>query len=462
MLFRYIFILSIFLIAGSGCKSLVEVQPPKQQIEGPLVFTSDATANAAVIAIYAEIIGLGDFMGGSAFSIFSFAGMSADELENGVGSADLQEFADNEIRPANGTLRASLWQPGYKYIYYANSIIERLATSKGVSAAKKAQLEGEAKFLRAFFYFYLTNLFGDVPLVLSTDYRVNALLPRASRAKVYEQIVADLISAQELLPDDYPGNGERIRANKGVATAMLARVYLFTGNWMEAERQATAVIDENGRYRLLDSINDVFLKDSEEAIWQMKPAEPSFNTWEGYNLITHLGGTTQLPPRPELLAAFEEGDRRREKWFGNFEDPYTEQTYTHVNKYKVREGMDLFEYSILLRLGEQYLIRAEARVRQNNFDGARDDIDAIRFRAGLEDTDAIDRESLLDAILQERRVELFTEMGHRWLDLKRMRKVIVEIAPLKGALWQDTDTLYPIPQRERTSNPNLSQNDGYE
>jgi starch-binding outer membrane protein, SusD/RagB family len=121
------------------------------------------------------------------------------------------------------------------------------------------------------------------------------------------------------------------------------------------------------------------------------------------------------------------------------------------------------EYSTLLRLAEQYLIRSEARAQQNNIAGAQQDINVIRARAGLTATTANDKASLLMAIEQERKVELFTEHGHRWLDLKRTGRAEVILAPIKGSNWQPTDVLYPIPQYQILNDPamNNAQNPGY-
>jgi hypothetical protein len=118
---------------------------------------------------------------------------------------------------------------------------------------------------------------------------------------------------------------------------------------------------------------------------------------------------------------------------------------------------------MMLRLSEQYLIRAEARTQQNNFNGAQSDINAIRTRAGLSTTTATDKSSLMNAIQHERQDELFTE-GHRWFDLKRTNKVndvMNIVTPLKGGMWDITDELYPLPVSDILKNPNLVQNAGY-
>ncbi len=163
-----------------------------------------------------------------------------------------------------------------------------------------------------------------------------------------------------------------------------------------------------------------------------------------------------------------QADKRKSGWIGQ----YTEDiTYNYSYKYKAYFGA-LTEYVMVLRLAEQYLIRAEARIQQDRIDEGIDDVNIIRARARdaaspsvpdpLPDLSAsLSKEDALAAVMHERQVELFTEGGHRWLDLKRTKTADEVLSVIKGNSWQATDTLYPIPQQERLANPNLSQNSGY-
>ena len=158
---------------------------------------------------------------------------------------------------------------------------------------------------------------------------------------------------------------------------------------------------------------------------------------------------------------FQSGDQRK---FGPNETAWIKEvtnTWRHSYKYKDEFSTSSLEYAIQLRLAEQYLIRAEARAQRGDISGAQADINVIRNRAGLGNTSAVTLNELLDAILQERRVELFTEQGHRWFDLKRMGKAKEVLEPIKLG-WRDTDLLFPIPDKELGLNPNLlPQNSGY-
>src|SRR5699024_9452423 len=128
------------------------------------------------------------------------------------------------------------------------------------------------------------------------------------------------------------------------------------------------------------------------------------------------------------------------------------------------ETGEISEFSMVMRLAEQYLIRSEARTQLGKLTGAIADLDKIRKRANLDLIinlkPSIDKGTLLDSIQVERQRELFSEWGHRWLDLKRTGTVS-EVLSTKKSFWEDTDALYPIPEEERSKNPNLTQNIGY-
>lgn len=352
-----------------------------------------------------------------------------------------------------------LWDEAYTYIYYANSVLEGLANSDQIRENTAKQLTGEAKFIRAFFHFYLVNLFGDIPYISTTDYLANNVVKRDAVALVYEKIIQDLTDAQALLAEDYSYSGEeRVQPNQFAATALLARTYLYTKDWAKAETEASKVIQNTGTYEL-EVLNNVFLKNNSEAIWQLMTVDGHGRTEEA---------STYIPvptPRYAVLTdhfvkSFENGDSRRSNWIDSM--IYNEVVYYFPFKYKVSKWDDpITEYTTILRLAEQYLIRAEARAQQGNITGAQADLNMIRNRAGLENTTATDQASLLLAIEHERRIELFTEWGHRWFDLIRTGKAGAVLSGFGTKDWQETDMLYPIPQSEIENNLNITQNPGY-
>jgi starch-binding outer membrane protein, SusD/RagB family len=450
----------------ASCKKSLEVDLPKSLIPIDIVFSDDVTATAAVTGIYAGMVNSEAFASGTNQSITALAGLSADELVDypGIDQFSIQ-FEENELTTVNYYIE-TLWSTMYKSIYQANAVLEGLSASTGVSPSMKDQLEGEALFIRAFSHFYLVNLFGDVPLITATDYKVNSTVSRTAVSKVYDQIKQDLVTAIELLSDAYVTtiSGERVRPNKASASALLARVYLYLQDWANAEAQATILIEAGSMYNLESDLNAVFLKNSNEAIWQLRA--PVSDGWgrafEAAYFGTHFLDFNIL--NSQLVGAFEVNDSRQTNWLGSF-DTGSEIIY-HPFKYKqLNQDAPPEEYSIVLRLAEQYLIRAEARAKQNDLSGAISDVDAIRSRAGLPlilDTEpGINQADLLTVIMHERQIELFSEWGHRWFDLKRWNKSTEVLGPLKTG-WVTNDMLYPIPQSEINKNPNLKpQNPGY-
>jgi len=457
---RSLFII-IALIAFLSCKKFVEVGLPKTELVRQSVFLSDATAEAAMMGVYNRMVVSGEgYASGNPGSVTYLSGLSSDEFIAGFSFSNDQstlEFSSNVLTSTNDFLPDNLWSAPYRDIYGVNSILEGLAQSSGVSPAKKKQLEGEAKFVRAFAYFYLVNLFGDVPLVLTTDYNTNSNIARTPKAQVYQQMINDLKDAQNSLPGDYSiSGGERVRPNKWAATALLSRIYLYIGDWTNAETQSSAVINNPSQYNLVGNLDSVFLKNSKEAIWQL--TRFNANTFEASLFII-----TTTPRRiilsPQLLNAFESSDlRKQNKWVKNV--IISGVTYYFPYKYKVRSITPVQEYYMVLRLAEQYLVRAEARAQQGIISGAQADLNIIRTRSGLTNTSANDKTTLLSALEHENQVEFFAEWGHRWFDLKRTNRADAVLAPVKSA-WQSTAQLYPIPKVQLDNDPLMTQNPGY-
>lgn len=455
-----IFMLLIFLLQTS-CKKFITNELPRNEISSSFVFTDDASATAALAGIYSQMANHDhSFANGSSTGISARGGLLADELISYERDLQLgsRAYYTNSLLPVTASVESSFWVFPYETIYATNAILEGLEVSSLVSTSVKNQLKGEAKFIRAFTYFHLVNLFGDVPLILTTDYRVNTLAPRANKQTVYQQILMDLQEAQTLLQEDYPSGTERIRANKSVAAALLARVQLYLGNWLEAEAQSTILINNTARYSLLDNLNGIFLKNSKEAILQFQRTPISYPTEEGYLYIL-VTAPTLVSMTNQLYNAFETGDTRKANWVGML--TVGSATFYYPFKYKVRLGTVATEYSTVMRLAEQFLIRAEARTMQNKIADAQADLNAIRNRAGLPNTTAANQSDLKVAIEQERRVELFTEFGHRWLDLKRWNRTDAVLGPVKAPNWQSTDVLFPIPRIQLIADPNVTQNPGY-
>lgn len=453
----------------SSCEDFFDVELPSNLVSQEKVFSDDVTATSAVKGMYVTLLQEIGFSSGSIFSAAALTGLAADELNNFANKSEFLGFEENNI-PSENIYVSSLWSSIYKSIYDANSIIEGLDGSTKISSSVKDQLKGEALFVRAYCYFYLVNLFGDVPLITTTNYKENNYALRVDSQKVYNFILNDLQTARTLLQEDYQYKGVpiRIRPNKSTATALLARVNLYLGDWQGAEAMSTIIIQNTQTYRLEENLNSVFFLSSKEVIWQLllpESASQFYTTYEGfYFIILTASDLNNNVLSDALVNSFELNDQRKINWIGNYNLDNTQIYFP--KKYKVKYGSNpISESSTLFRVAEQYLIRAEARANNGNLQGAVADLDAIRKRAGLPLFQSINptipQNELIQAIQHERQTELFTEGCHRWFDLKRTNSADNVLDPLKSE-WSTNDQLFPIPAKEFERNPNLKhQNPGY-
>lgn len=441
---------SLFL---TSCEKFVELGAPPTQVHYEDAFATDASAKAVVLGLYvsatsSNISGLTTF----------YTGISADDLQYNAADAGLLEFANNGLLNTNGYV-ANVWSNLYQLIKNTNNAIAGLEASNTITPSVKDQLIGEAKFMRAYAYLYLVNLYGDVPLHLKDDLAVNeeGSLPRTGVEQIYSQITTDLLDAEDRLATAYQG-AFRARVNKHAASALLARVYLYRGDFEKAEVYATKVLQASD-YNLASPTAN-FTNTSDEIIFQL--ANLTGVTTFGSTYVT---AETIIPAYslPEAVYnSFETSpqvDLRHENWVSK--KTISDKTYYAITKYKAHAGTG-DEYHVVLRLAEQYLIRAEARANQNNMSGAKEDIDAVRARAGLgELSSGLTKEQMLLAVETERLYELFGEYGHRWLDLKRTNRATAALSPIKES-WKSTAVLFPIPNAQILMNRNLTQNPGYE
>lgn len=447
---------------SSSCKKFEDIGSPATQLTPDKVYSDSTSILAASLALY----GNSDVNSSTGFILYAneYGAMSADDAYLLIPNGTFDTFMKNTLTGGNN-LSNVLYNNNYTMIFYANNILSGLSTTTAISKLLNNQLTGEAKFWRAYLYFYLVNYYGDVPLVLTTDAVANGKLPRTPKAQVYQQIIADLVSAKSLLTDTYP-SAEKARINKEAVSAFLARVYLYLANpdYASSEAEATAVINSN--LYSLDALSNVFLKTSTETIWQV---QSNYNNYTGVTRMGQaflpVGTTPKFVLYSSLANTFEANDLRKSAWSGSI--TYNSKTYLYPAKYKnnvtTASGN---EYAVMLRLAEVYLNRAEARVQQGNISGAQADLNVIRTRAGLPNTTAADAASLLTAIEHERWVELFTENSDRWFSLKRTGTIgsllpVTKAVDIANYTWNAYQALYPIPSAELLANPTLTQNPGY-
>ncbi|MBO9572803.1 MAG: RagB/SusD family nutrient uptake outer membrane protein [Chitinophagaceae bacterium] len=467
------FLLVIFHFA---CKKIVNVKPPVQTITSGQVFADSTQSAGAINGIYTRLakgslsFGLGF---GNSFTTI-LAGYSADELVPTFAGDFGDLFYRNLLIADNST--SPLWTEAYPIIYQTNACIEGLEQSTTISSTARDLMIGESKFLRAFCYFYIVNFFGEIPLITSTAWQQTQKTPKSSINDIYKQIEKDLLEASTKLRSDYSiSSNERIRANQAAANALLARLYLYTNKWEEASNTSSLLINNNVLFSLNQDLNQVFSVNNSEAIlqWNKNPTIDPYNVLtEGIFFLPYPDASS--PPfnqvSDQLLNSFEADDLRKVSWIKT--DTFYNFPYTYPFKYKVgfgdrQLGAPVTEQYVVLRLAEQYLIRAEALAHLNQLSEAVNDLNIIRNRAGLPSLpDNLDQAAVLQAVEDERRHELFLEWGHRWFDLKRTGRVdavMSVVTPLKngGKPWSSHQQYYPIPLDELSRNPFLSPTPGY-
>jgi hypothetical protein len=447
-----------FSLLLSSCDNFVDVDLPTSQLTASAVFQDKATANAAMVSIYAKMRDTG-ILSGNVSGLSNELGNYADELDYYGGiSGTTRNFYNNSILASNTEI-FSWWSSSYSQIYAANAIIEGVSASTVLAKVDKDQLTGEALFVRSLLTFYLLNLYGDVPYITTTNYQLNKVAHRMPSSELYSHIISDLQLSASLLSDNYISS-DRVRPNKSVAMALLARVYLYNSSWAEAADTASYLINNTGVYPWENNLEAIFLKESSTTIWQFMPRTDGQNTQEGETFIFTSGPPPTVALSDQLLNDFEIGDQRKIHWVKTITDG--SDSWSHVNKYRQKSNtLGAMEYSVVFRLAEQYLIRGEARAQQGDLIGAKEDLNKIRNTAGLVNTTALSKSDILTALLQERKVELFTEMGHRFFDLKRTNQLDAALTVVKPG-WNTTDRLFPLPESEISLNPNLNpQNNGY-
>jgi SusD family. len=432
------------IAALTSCDRLIEVSSPANLITAEKIFEDSLLLEDALLNCYLTL----DFHE----QFLPYLGLYVDELTTASQLTQHQEFLTNALTPESNLGNLSVWRSLYSAIYQANFIVEGLEQPGGELSLSPAyrRVLGEAKFVRAYSYFYLVNLWGDVPLVLIADVSRTAATGRHPVSEVYDQIIADLTDARMLL--SAAGTQAKSRAGAAAATALLSRVLLYRGDWSGAERESATVIA--GFPPLEAPLEGLFKAGHPETIFELWK-ERGYSFGATYIPATSTGAPT-LVVRDGLLELLDEQDGRRSAYVSvngsGLHFPY---------KYKLRTVSAEPEYDVLLRLPELYLINAEAKLMLGDITGSIDMLNAVRQRAGLAGLDhSLPGDAVVRALIDERARELFCEGGHRFFDLKRLG-LIDEVMAATKPTWESGAKLFPIPQQEMDRNPRLTQNEGY-
>ncbi len=443
----------------ASCDKFVEIDPPTNSFVASTAFATDELVEADIAGLYSY-----NLLSSAYHDTYRhlFLGFSSDELEMYTTTYD--EFIYNTITPRN-TINRYMWSEPYKAIYQCNLMVESVEKNTTIKAALKEEALGVAKFFRALSYLNLTTAFGDVPLVLVSDVKQSGSMPRTTQKEVYAQVIKDLEEAKVSLRNSAKGNAW---LSEAAASALLSRAYLYDSQWQKAAAESDNFVSGSwkGKYSL-ERIDKVFKRSSVESIFTAS-SDGSNRLVVNHNFV----GRTYIPATAvravyyftdDFMAAFEEGDLRKANWTAQFtaRAPYV----WYPAKYKLRlppSNSEDAEDQVFLRLGEVYLNRAEANAQQNKLEDAVADLNAIRKRAGLKElANGLTKDQVLLAVEKERRLELFSEYGHRWADLVRTGRVDAVLGVAKKDTWKSFNKLYPIPEQDIELNPSLTQNPGY-
>lgn len=459
---------TLIVLFNTGCKKQLDIKPVSD-VEADLAIKNSKDVEGVLVGAYTAAA-LRGLYGGRLQATTEFLANDGDFSFYGTYS-EYTELS-NQAPTITNAFVDDVWTVGFNTIGVCNTVLAHLDI---VDPNIKERVEGEAKFLRGMTYFDLARVFGRawndshgtpatnpaVPIVLIPTTTIPGIQTpsRNTVAEVYAQAISDLKTAETNL-----AVAKSTYASSPAASAILARIYLTQKNYALAETEASKIIDSH-IYSLVNLYADEF-QYPDQATHVFNTTEDIFSiqmsSQSGFNALNEIfaggdyGGREETYINQQHFDRFEAGDDR-------------------ANEFYIEDADDIFtakfnnQYGnvVLIRLAEVYLLRAEARIKKAAPDlvGAAADINIVRKRAKLEDTPATSAVDLFEVVKHERRVELAFE-GYRLFDLKRYEESIPAYDsngdPAGVINWDSPKLIYPIPKRERDTNPNLTQNESYQ
>jgi len=474
----YKIIVLTFIVVFSSCSDFLELEPEYVVNEASFYQTVE-DFETATIGNYSELQVIYDA------SILKLAELTTDNAYIQWTSPTTSEFECDEMRLTSANTEINtVWNLSFKTIVRCNTILEKIE-NVDLDETIKAQYKGEAHFLRAFNYFNLVRLFGDLPLVevvFNSPSEIGTYdMTRKPSSEIYDLIVSDLENANSLLQGIDLGKS---RASAGAAQALLGKVYLTQKNYSQALTTLKSVIDSE-EYDLQDDYGELFTNGNNElpeSIFEIKYLSGNIGEGNSYSsLFTppsfnaaifpgNMNGTGRIVPTLNVRDSYEDGDLRREL---SIRDSLLLLDGTYE---QLQYGLKFVDFTVglqgdgginftPLRYADVLLMYAEALNESNRTEEAYPFINEIRARASLDPLDGLTSQDFSLALEHERRVEFLSE-GQRWFDLLRTGRTIEVL----NTYFQDigtnfsvtqTELLFPLPQRELDIDPNLEQNPGY-
>ena len=476
-------VLSFFMLA-SCANEYLDVKP-EGQITPAGYYSTPQRAQELVNAVYNDMLQWDEHT----FSWIGISSISSDDAEKGSTPGDTgadKDKLDNFTESSTDISVNELWVANYRGITRANLALSVLPDIE-IEESLKARLIGEAKFLRAYYYWNLVRTYGGVPLINSVidptnQAAVNQAMVRASAGQVYNQIISDLECGMDSLWTKAEYQTTDVgRATQGAATGLLAKVYMYQKNWQKAYDLTQQVIS-SGEYALVPDYATIWREigeNSSESLFEVQAVGgPLALGVQQYTMVQGVRpqfGWGFNTPTESLANDYEEGDPRRDAtiifpgetlWDGVEIDSvtvnpmYNQKAYISITQ-ETYNGDDAQTNKNLriLRYAEVLLINAEAANELGNSSGALNSLNQVRQRVGLPDVTEAGQAQLRQIIWHERRVELAMEHD-RFYDLVRQGRAAEILGPL--GFVSGRNEIFPIPQSQiDISNNLLTQNPGY-
>jgi hypothetical protein len=484
--------LLIFFIAGAlfSCKKYLDKSPLDSVNTSNFWKTSD-DAISAINGAY-QPLQWPKLYNLRMWSTDIWAGNSITGAGGGTDGIETQDIS-NFVTTTDNAAALDIWRGPAPGILRCNLVLQNVP-AMSIDESLKNRILGEAKFLRATYYFILVRLFGDVPLITIPQTPEGDLRPaRTPKSEVYDLIIKDYTEAISLLPskDTYEGSDVG-RASRGSAAGMLAKVYLTLGDYQKTVdlcKQVTALgYSLNANYG--DNFNPL-MKNTNESLFEIQYAgKTSFSFWDNENQASWVstftgprnsdfvgGGYGWNQPTKEFVDSYEAGDKRKDQtvlYSGcpDFDGKAYQSSYSvtgyNLRKFLVPKSISP-DYDTnpadfpVLRYADVLLMEAEALNELNQTTAAEGPLNLVRERAGLPDVTGLSKDAMRAKVLHERRMELAFE-GDRWFDLIRLNNGQYGLDFLHSIGKVNATSkhlLLPIPQKERDANVNLTQNPGY-
>ncbi len=472
---RYIILLAFGL---GSCQGILDKDPLGTLDAGSFFQTAD-DAIQALNAAYEPLM----FNNSNNNFYWGFGELPSDEsVVGGDGSRPgLTELDFFTYTPRTEEFN-DFWKLNYQGITQCNTVLEKVPDIQ-MDATLKNRILGEATFLRAYYYFQLAQVFGDVPLLIKITPPDELKVPKTPRAEVFRQVIADCDFAAGVLPSTYTGDDVG-RATRGAALALAAKTALYEKNW-DLVLSYVSQVKSLGVYSLMPDYQDNFRENTQnnaESVWEIQHTNlelgvgNSLNQWWASKKFN--GGYGFCEVTQEYVDAFEPGDPRRrftlamnnEDYFGLIYKPSYSSTHYSPRKYlqpdstATQKADGDINYTAI-RYAEVLLWEAEAHAELGHLNEAAAALEPVRARARAQAADpatalppiaVTDQADMIDAVRHERQVELGFEM-HRFFDLVRWGIAADKLPGFQLGKHE----VFPLPQTELDLNPKLVQNEGY-